>query len=269
MTATASAMSYAVEAYNVSHASENKIHDDTIAKKLGFTGGLVPGVEVYAYATHLAVAQWGRTWLERGALECRFQKPVYDGNQATALGLLADGVIDFKVESVGELCSTGRASVPRESPPLPAITDFAVATPPELDARPPASSESLPKGKVLGIRPFVLSEDVWRTYLVDVRERHPLYAAERLGHPGQLLRQCNSVLRENVALPPWIHTGSKVQNYSAAQVGDVIAARAIVLDNYERKGHRLVDLDVLLVANGTRVLSRVLHTAIYQLRHLG
>ena len=77
------------------------------------------------------------------------------------------------------------------------------------------------------------------------------------------------MLRENVALPPWIHTGSKVQNYSAAIVGDEITARARVVDNYERKGHRLVDLDVLLVANGSRVLSRVLHTAIYQLRHLG
>ena len=268
MTATASASTYTVEAYNVSHASENKIHDDTIAKKLGFTGGLVPGVEVYAYATHLAVAQWGRAWLERGALECRFQKPVYDGAQATASGMLADGDIDFKIESGGELCSTGRASVPREPSPPPAITDYAVSVPPALEARPAASPESLPKGKVLGIRPFTLSEEVWRAYLADVRERHPIYAAERLGHPGQLLRQCNSVLRENVALPPWIHTGSKVQNYSAAQVGDEITARARVVDNYERKGHRLVDLDVLLVANDARVLARVLHTAIYQLRHL-
>ena len=268
MTATSAALSYTVEAYNVSHASENKIHDDTVAKKLGFTGGLVPGVEVYAYATHLAVAQWGRAWLERGTLECRFQKPVYDGRQATASGTLVDDCIDFNVESDGDLCATGRASLPAPALP-PSLSDFAVGTPPPLDARPPATPESLPKGKVLGIRPFALTEDVWRTYLTDVRERHRVYANDRIAHPGQLLRQCNSVLRENVALPPWIHTGSKVQNYSAAQVGDEITARARVVDNYERKGHRLVDLDVLLVANGSRVLSRVLHTAIYQLRHLG
>ena len=47
--------SYSVEAYNISHASENKIHDDAVAQKLGFSGGLVPGVEVYGYMTHLAM----------------------------------------------------------------------------------------------------------------------------------------------------------------------------------------------------------------------
>ena len=50
---------YRVEAYNLSHASENKIHDDAVAQKLGFAGGLVPGVEVYAYACHPAVAALG------------------------------------------------------------------------------------------------------------------------------------------------------------------------------------------------------------------
>jgi hypothetical protein len=60
MTTSQAAMTYAVEAYNLSHASENKIHDEAIARKLGFSGGLVPGVEVYAYACHLPVARWGR-----------------------------------------------------------------------------------------------------------------------------------------------------------------------------------------------------------------
>jgi hypothetical protein len=41
---TAQATTYTVEAYNLSHASENKIHDDQIARMLGFSGGLVPGV---------------------------------------------------------------------------------------------------------------------------------------------------------------------------------------------------------------------------------
>ena len=41
---------YIVNAFNLSAASENKIHDDTVARRFGFTGALVPGVEVYAYA---------------------------------------------------------------------------------------------------------------------------------------------------------------------------------------------------------------------------
>ena len=50
---------YRVQACNLSHASENKIHDDEIARRFGFQGGLVPGVEVYAYMTHLPAARWG------------------------------------------------------------------------------------------------------------------------------------------------------------------------------------------------------------------
>ena len=41
---------YDVRAYNTAATSENKIHDDAIAQKFGFTGALVPGVEVYAWA---------------------------------------------------------------------------------------------------------------------------------------------------------------------------------------------------------------------------
>ena len=51
---------YAVVAYNTAHASENKIHDNTVARRFGFAGGLVPGVDVYAYMAHLPVARWGR-----------------------------------------------------------------------------------------------------------------------------------------------------------------------------------------------------------------
>lgn len=269
MTAIARAPAiYTVEAYNVSHASENKIHDDTVAKKLGFSGGLVPGVEVYAYASHLAVARWGRAFLERGAIEARFQKPVYDGARATATALEGEGgAIGFRLESNGELCATGTASLPSAAPAAPAGDDLAAAVPPDLAARPPASPQSLAKGKALGIRAFPLTPELHREYLANVRETLPLYAAESLAHPGQLLRLANSVLRENVQLPPWIHVGSRVQNLAVARVGQMLDARARVVDNYERKGHRLVDLDVLLLADG-RPVARVLHTAIYALRHL-
>ena len=49
---------YRVSAFNTSKQSENKIHDDTVARRFGFSGGLVPGVDVMAYMMHLPVAKW-------------------------------------------------------------------------------------------------------------------------------------------------------------------------------------------------------------------
>ena len=47
-------------AFNTATASENKIHDDTVASRFGFTGGLVPGVNVFAYLAHMPMAKWGK-----------------------------------------------------------------------------------------------------------------------------------------------------------------------------------------------------------------
>src|SRR5215469_14047320 len=106
---------YRVSAFNAAKASENKIHDDATAKQFGFRGGLVGGVHVYAYMTHLPLQQWGRAWLERGTGEARFSKPVYEGDIAeigaeeTAEGLA------LKVTSHGELCAMGSAALPSGS----------------------------------------------------------------------------------------------------------------------------------------------------------
>ena len=60
---------YRVEAFNTAKESDNKIHDDAVARRFGFTGGLVPGVDVYAYMTHLPVRRWGRGLARAG--HCR------------------------------------------------------------------------------------------------------------------------------------------------------------------------------------------------------
>ena len=75
---------YRVEAYNTAKLSENKMHDDTVAKRFGFSGGLVPGVDVMAYMMHMPVMKWGRGFLEHGLIEARFVKPVYDGETAAS-----------------------------------------------------------------------------------------------------------------------------------------------------------------------------------------
>src|SRR3974377_1928524 len=103
---------YRVEAFNTAKASENKIHDDAVARRFGFGGGLVPGVDVYAYMAHQPVAGGGRAWRERGSAECRFQKPVYDGDIATVVATEGPDGLDLRVESHGEICAIGQASVP-------------------------------------------------------------------------------------------------------------------------------------------------------------
>jgi len=119
---------YRVSAYNTALQSENKIHDDTVARRFGFSGGLVPGVDVMAYMIHLPVAKWGRDFLERGLIEARFVKPVYDGETADVTGEEKDGVLTIAVESRGQLCATGSASLPASAPSM-SIADFSEAAP--------------------------------------------------------------------------------------------------------------------------------------------
>src|SRR5256885_5579107 len=100
------------------------MHDDTVEKRYGFSGGLVPGVDVMAYMIPLPVAKWGRDFLERGLIEARFVKPVYDGEQTDVIGQESNGVLTIEVESRGDLCATGSASLPAAAPTF-SLSDFA------------------------------------------------------------------------------------------------------------------------------------------------
>ena len=108
--------------------------------------------------------------------------------------------------------------------------------------------------------------DAATEYLTDVRERDPIYTSEGLGHPGLVQRVMNRVLVDNAILGPWIHVGSRMQLLSAARSGDELTARAKVTGNYEKKGHRFVELDALVVANGRTPVAHCHHIAIYQPR---
>jgi acyl dehydratase len=255
--------SYRVQAFNTAKLSENKMHDDTVARRFGFSGGLVPGVDVMAYMMHLPVTKWGRAFLERGLIEARFVKPVYDGETADVTGEESDSVLSIQVESRGQPCATGSASLPAAAPWI-SIADFADTAP--VSERRPVDTRSYELGKWLGTVPRAWAGEAAKEYLSDVRERDPIYASEELGHPGLVQRVMNRVLVDNAILGPWIHVGSRMQLLSAARSGDELTARAKVTGNYEKKGHRFVELDALVVANGRTPVAHCQHIAIYQPR---
>jgi hypothetical protein len=264
---------YEVEAFNTATASLNRIHDDEVAQRFGFRGGLVPGVDVYAYLCHLPAERWGRAWLERGTMTARFRTPVYDGELVVVTGELdgdngeegsGDGLVLELRDPGGAVCAVGRASLP--DAPVGEAPDPGEWPAGEVPEDPPAvSAEALQAGP-FGQLTARFHTELAGSYLDEVREDLPLFRGpEGPAHPAWLLRYANYVLSNNVRLGPWIHTESTVQHWSTVVDGDVVETRALVTGVRERNGHHFVDLDVLQVA-GERLVARTAHTAIYQLR---
>ncbi len=257
---------YSIVAFNAAKLSENKMHDDTVAKKFGFTGGLVPGVDVYAYMSHAPLTIWGRAFLERGNMEGRFGKPLYDGETATVTAMERDGGLDIQIESKGVICGTGRATLPAARASA-SLDDFKLATPPDNERRPPADEQSYKVGAWLNIRPFTFSQEDQANYLKSICEADPVYGKEGIIHSGTILRACNWALTHNAKMGPWIHVGSTIQHLASGRVGDEISVRAKVTKNFENKGHKIVELDALVIAGKTPI-ARVAHAAIYEPRQV-
>jgi acyl dehydratase len=254
-----------VKAFNTATTSDNKIHDDDVARSYGFTGGLVPGVDVYAYLTHIPVEQWGIPFLERGTMSARFHRPVYDGDEVTIEAEERDGGLGLTlVDPSGEMCAMATAWLPLYSSDRPQADDIPARP---LPPRPPMASpkvfESAPE---LGSLEFGFHADQAAGYLLDVGETLAVYTNERIAHPGWLLRSANYVLVANARLGPWIHVASDVRHFGLVRDGDQLSTRARVTNHFERKGHKFVVLDVVIVANDTRAVMRVEHTAIYEPR---
>src|SRR4029079_3476070 len=139
-----------VAAYNTAKQSENKMHDDTVARRFGFSGGLVPGVDVFAYMMHVPVARWGRDSRSRGLIEARFIKPVYDGETADVDATEHNGVLTIEVFSRTTLCATGTASL-QAAPRVVSLSDYVAV--PVVAERTPVSPTTFETGKWLGTTP--------------------------------------------------------------------------------------------------------------------
>jgi len=253
---------WTVAAFNTATGSDNKMHDDEVARSYGFRGGLVPGVDVFAYLTHLPVARWGSAFLSRGAIDARFVHPVYDGDRVTVDAAEGRMALSLNLrDSAGTVCATARASLPVSAPAALPVDEIPVVARP--DDRPAASPEVFAIHPVLGTIEVGFHGERALGYLADVREALPIYLDERVAHPGWLLRYANYALADNVRLGPWIHVSSAVQFHGLVHDGDRLSVRSRVDDAFERKGHRFVMLDVRHVVNGERVAMRTVHTAIY------
>lgn len=194
---------------------------------------------------------FGQTWIEHGAMDVRFQQPVYDDEEIDIV-LREDGVRAV-VEIEGRATGTawmGTGDAPEVSHQERQLSEPRVA----------ASRESLSIGTVLGslIRPLDAAGSKMSAPL------DPMMA-QGCAHPAVSLALANEILLSHVELGPWIHVASEVRKFAAVRDGDPISVRGIVTELYERKGHEFVVLDVATFANGC-VAEQVRHTAIWRPR---
>jgi len=262
---------YRVKARNTSATSENKIHDDATAQRLGFRGGLVPGVTVYAYLTQPLVAGLGSAWLERGTATVRFTKPVFEGEEVAVTG-----AVTARDARGASMALTGATTVSPEAATLAATLPAGSPTPANLalyrtaplpDPRPDATREHLGSLDTLGTPVVTYDAAAAAEWLDKVADPLPLYRGPRAWvHPAFLLHQANKALSLNVRLGPWIHAGSVVRHLGGARVGETLAVRGRVRSLFEKKGKEFVELDLIVVAGDRpRPVAHILHTAIYRL----
>jgi len=234
-----------VRAQNIAVESDNKIHDDQVAAKYGFRGGLVPGVTVYGYMT-VPIVEMAPDWLERGSMTLRLMEPFYDGEEVVVRAEAGeDGSIAVAAgREDGTACARGTASIRKPSQPAPArLPEHPL---PAMDQRAAPSSDNVIPGALLGT----------------VMERLDLSGRS---YSERLLRYSNDILARNFRLGPWIHTASEIENWAVAREGDKLSARGRVLERFDRKGHEFVVVDVTIV-EGERLIQTVRHTAIYNPR---
>jgi hypothetical protein len=249
-------------ARNWATGSSNAIHRDDVAARLGFGGGLVPGVGLFAYLVAPAVEAFGPGWLGHGRLEARFLKPVYDGEQVTAQ--LLEG---------GEVCLTGadgevRATGTAGDDPAPRPDPGALPAPAPPEPRPAAAEVRWAPGTPLGAVGWTFSEKRRADHLERLGQGDLPWLPPDTAHPGHLIELGNELLVANVEMGPWIHTGSALSLHRAVTTGQRLEARAVVAGTRERHGNRHVELEVLVLADGAPALSGR-HTAIYLLAERG
>ncbi len=261
---------YRVKARNTSSGSENVIHHDDEARRYGFAAALVPGITIYAYLTHPVVEAFGPAWLARGTASVKFVKPVHEGDELAVTGVVTERTASGVTATVtgrtaaGE-CAIATVALPAGSP-TPVNPALYPAAPLPVE-RPVATPEYLAALTTLGTPEALYDEECAAEYVELVSDTLPPYrGADGWVHPAFFLQQANRALRDNVQVSPWIHVGSVVRHLGGARVGALLGTRGGVRSVFEKKGRRMVELDLLTVAGASaRPVAHIRHTAIYRL----
>lgn len=247
-------------ARNYAVASENKIHSDDVAKRLGFTGALVPGVTVFGHLTWPLTADLGSQWLEGSWVATRFLKPAYHGERLTIADRQHAGKYEVECRNPqGTLIATLECTPETQQPDVDLHARLTSTTPVE---RVSISWDAIRLDEPFPTYVWKPDAAFNREYASRLDDDTPLFQQGVL-HPHAILSQANQALVRRFVMPAWIHTGSEIRFRQLLHVGDAIEVRSVPMDKWEKKGHQFIKLYVAYLLNGD-VATEIYHTAIFR-----
>jgi hypothetical protein len=196
-------------------------------------------------------------------------KPLYDG-RGFDVTVRPDGETAYDAELVdakGTRVATGRFELPRDAgtPPKPRG-----AGPIGAPLVPP-TPEGIAELKRRGMRTMKKRWPVEAEITSYVRDPETMPEVLRpsgggFANTAFVLGLTNWIFAENVALGPWVHLETESRHFAAIPPGADVVTDAAVVDNFEKKGHHFVDVDVAAFLDGERPAISVRLRAIYRLR---
>jgi hypothetical protein len=98
---------------NSADTAIGSIHDDAVARSLGFSGGFVPGSTVATAAMPAVIDRYGSRWMEGGWYTFKFISPVYVHEDVQEVAAPGDGdsIIVRVANRDGRVCCVGWAGL--------------------------------------------------------------------------------------------------------------------------------------------------------------
>lgn len=227
------------------------VHDDEVAKRMGYRAALVPGAFLYGHFSRLAVDLWGRSWIETGAMAATFRRPVYNGDDVS-IDAAPDGDggrLTLAMHGLdGQLVAEGWIAPPAATP-APALAAWPVLA--VSENRPPIAADQ----QMVGLRGATAGAVLTQADIAISRtafdERHPVYEREGLAHPGLLMRRAMFEVNGSFRWPgPVVLTGCEARHFASVAAGMRLETSSVISETFERRGKNYVVTEELMLADG-------------------
>lgn len=257
-------LEYQLIARNDIPDSPNPIHRDDYARSLGYPGGLVAGVTLYAYVCDAAVRLFGGDWLQHGYGSVDFRSPIFDSQELTIRSEPLDNG-DYRVALIREdkLCTEAIVGPYREK-----------IRADDLERSGPVEPEVLVKDVALAgtlltspdercFDPEDLKQFIQKAGLQDTPLAREL-TSRGLVSPNTIAGAPFALLWRHRPYTVVIHTSSTTEWCGPARLGHTLYTWGMAQDAFEKRGRFYVTQRTVTVDDEGNAVARMLHTAAYE-----